>query len=426
MDITTTLDAGTVTLGVDGRLDGYWADHLDAAVGEAVRDGHHHLHLNLAKVTFLSSAGIAVLVKYRKQLAAIGGTFQVVEPSAPVRTVLQVTRLLAVLTGGEAPAAPSAPPPPEAAVIERGGIRFEVFPADPALPVTVTVVGRPGDGQSPAAQSCTSLGGLSPLFALGVGAFGSDFADCRLRFGELLSVSGVTAYQPADGTNVADYLSSTGPLSADVQLWHGLTCEGRFSRLVRFDTATAGSTVGFSNLLDACLSIAEADAIGVVGLAESASLVGAALRRSPAHPGAPADLFAHPGVRTHLSFTAERAFPRSLTLFAGIVLRDGSGQAAPGESPEEALLARLRPQIRPIGAGGCHGHVHAAAFPFRPLRRGRVELADVVRDLFETQSLLSVLHLLADDRGPGGAGQSEFIRGACWMGALADGPGAGA
>jgi anti-anti-sigma factor len=426
MEIVRSATDGVLIMAVDGRLDGYWADHLDTAIGDVIRDGHHHLRLNLSAVTFLSSAGIAVLVKYRKQLAAIGGTFQVIEPSAPVRTVLQVTKLLAVLTGGDAPAAPSASQPAEAAVIERDGVRFEVFTADPAPPATVTVIGHGGDPLTSGLESCTSLGGRTPLFALGVGAFGSGFADCRLRFGELLSVAGVTAYQPADGTNVADYLSSTGPLAADVQLWHGLTCDGRFPRLARFEAVTAGSTVGLSSLLDGCLSIAEAGTIGVVGLAESAGLVGAALRRSPARPGAPADLFAFPDVRTHLSFTAERAFPRSLTLFAGIVARDGGGLPATGDGPGGSLGRRLRPQLRPLGPGGCYGHLHAAAFPFRPLRRGRVDLAHAVHDLFETQPLLGVLHLLADDRGPGGAGQSEFIRGACWIGAIADGSGAGA
>jgi hypothetical protein len=37
-----------------------------------------------------------------------------------------------------------------------------------------------------------------------------------------------------------------------------------------------------------------------------------------------------------------------------------------------------------------------------------------VTSLFEHEQLLGVLHLLHDDRGSAGAGESEFIRGACW------------
>src|SRR4029453_5884369 len=85
-----------------------------------------------------------------------------------------------------------------------------------------------------------SLAGVSPAFAIGVGAFGDCFADCPPRFGELLSVGGATAYQPADGTNVADYLVARGPLASDVRLLYGLVCEGAFSHLVRFDAAPGG------------------------------------------------------------------------------------------------------------------------------------------------------------------------------------------
>ena len=39
--------------------------------------------------------------------------------------------------------------------------------------------------------------------------------------------------------------------------------------------------------------------------------------------------------------------------------------------------------------------------------------------LFESAVLQGVLHLLGDDREPSGVGQSEFVRGACWLGPIA-------
>jgi hypothetical protein len=126
--------------------------------------------------------------------------------------------------------------------------------------------------------------------------------------------------------------------------------------------------------------------------------VGAALRQSPADPGE-ADLFAFPAIRSRLTFTTERAFARSLTLAVGIVAR----------SPQ--------PQLRPLGRSpDLFGHFHAAAFSFGPLKRGRIDLNPTVANLFETESLLGVLHLLHDTREVVGIGQSEFIRGACWTG----------
>jgi hypothetical protein len=48
------------------------------------------------------------------------------------------------------------------------------------------------------------------------------------------------------------------------------------------------------------------------------------------------------------------------------------------------------------------------------MKRGRIDLKETIANLFETESLLGVLHLLNDTRNVVGIGESEFIRGACW------------
>jgi hypothetical protein len=79
----------------------------------------------------------------------------------------------------------------------------------------------------------------------------------------------------------------------------------------------------------------------------------------------------------------------------------------------------LAPAVRPLGPGAdLWGHLHAAAFSFRPLGRGAIDLRATVASLFEGQTLLGILHLLYDDRGVSGAGESEFVRGACWVGPI--------
>ena len=78
MEVTRTIDGGVLRLKVDGRVDGYWADHLDAALRDAIAEGHHRIALDCSKVSFLSSAGIGVLVKHHQQLGRISGGFRVV------------------------------------------------------------------------------------------------------------------------------------------------------------------------------------------------------------------------------------------------------------------------------------------------------------------------------------------------------------
>ena len=66
------------------------------------------------------------------------------------------------------------------------------------------------------------------------------------------------------------------------------------------------------------------------------------------------------------------------------------------------------------------GHFHAAAFSYRPLQKGDIDLKATVSTLFETEALQSVLHLLTDDREAAGKQESEFVRGACWVGEVSE------
>jgi hypothetical protein len=158
--------------------------------------------------------------------------------------------------------------------------------------------------------------------------------------------------------------------------------------------------------LSVCLEATEASSLGVVIVAETTGLLGAALRRSPTQAPEDGGFFSHPGVRSRLSFTAERAFRGSLALVAGVVRR--------ATGSDGATFGQLR-----LVAPNVVGHFHAAAFRFRPLRKAMTDLDGTVAELFEPDQLLGVLHLLNDDRGASGAGESEFVTGACWIGQIA-------
>lgn len=81
----------------------------------------------------------------------------------------------------------------------------------------------------------------------------------------------------------------------------------------------------------------------------------------------------------------------------------------------------LAPLLRPLGAEPTPvGHFHAAAFSYRTLPKGEIDLQTTVAALFEQQSLQSILHLLGDYREATGMGESEFVRGACWVGPITD------
>ena len=404
MEIIRRVGEGWTELAIVGRLDGYWAEHLDAGLADAVREGHHRLRLDLSNVSFISSAGIGVLVKYYRRLESIEGSLAIVRASAQVRSVLNMTKLTPLLVDDAPSNDPSTLTVGSTAV--RRGMICEVFELEAAAGMTVTAIGGvhplgsgPDRQASPVMLACPAS-----TIALGVGAFGGADAESQHRFGEFLAVSGVAACLPADGTEVPDFLVATGNEAPSVRVSRGLVCEGGFARHVRFETTDRGGATTLSDLAAVCLEMSQAPAAAVVLMAETSGLIGAALRRSPFDSTAE-DFFAFPDVRTRVTFTAEPAFAGSLTLVVGVVQKPG------GPVPDA--------HVRPIGIDGqMTGHFHAAAFPFRAFKKGRLPLGETVRTLFEDAGVKGVLHLLHDARPVVGVGQSEFSRGACWIGAI--------
>src|SRR5215469_2791449 len=123
MQITKRFIGKVVELRVEGRLDVYWADHLAAAVDQEIRQGSHHIRLDLSPVAFLSSAGIGVLVRFYRQLKSIQGSFGVSNCSPGVLKILESSKLDKLLV---------AKPLPESPLADGPGQRYPVEALDPA------------------------------------------------------------------------------------------------------------------------------------------------------------------------------------------------------------------------------------------------------------------------------------------------------
>lgn len=405
MEINKQHVEGFLEVRATGRLDAHWADHLSKALEEIIRQGDDRIRMNLRGVDYISSMGIRVLVTFYRKLLAINGAFIVVDPSEAVEKVLEMVGLKATLMA-VAPAALEQAVPEPTRQIERATARMDVFPLPGGGEIFFKSVGDPSRiGVGYSASDCQTVRFPEIAFGLGLGAFGANFEESRHRFGEFLAVSGAAAYQPSDGSNAPDYLLAEGSYVPELQVLYGLVCQGSFQSVGRFEVNGEARAVGLSTLADMALDASGAEQAAFVMVGESAGLVGAALRKSPIQDGKSVSLFAHPEIRTWLSFTTERAFSRALTVAVGVIAR----------RPEVALA----PLVRPLnGPDSVQGHVHAAAFPYRPLQRGRIDLRKTVRLLFEQESLLGLLHLLGDDRGSSGVAESEFVRGACWIAPL--------
>ena len=409
MEITRQSQGDVLVLKATGRLDAYWADHLRNEISDVLRQGARHIQLNLKEVSYISSAGIRVLLQSLKQLQSIEGSFNVTEPSQGVKGVLELAGVAELLVEKEAVSDLRPTATTNIQVLERENAIYQVLQSVPDAVFKGQIIGNPDllAGCRYREEHCREVAFGESTLGVGLGAFGNGFEDSQGRFGEFLAVAGTAAYLPTDGTNVPDYSLSKGQFVPHLQVLYGIACEGQFSKIVHFERKEDSQKVTLHEIVETCQEIAGDQTIALAMLMESAGLMGASLLRSPALQAPAGAPFDHPGVRQWLSFTSERAYSRSLTLVVGI--------AAP------AANENLSPMLRPLGEDSTiGGHFHAAAFSYRPLRRGETNLKNATTALFEVETLQGVLHLLNDNRQISGAGESEFLRGACWIGPITE------
>src|SRR5215831_18901059 len=111
-----------------GSLDSAWSAYLSDRIDEVVRGGALDVRVDMAGVSYLSSNGIALLVRYHRQLREIGGRFRIVADSEAVARVLRLTGVLAVLRDDGASPALGTGPAPRCEAVERHGMILQVFP----------------------------------------------------------------------------------------------------------------------------------------------------------------------------------------------------------------------------------------------------------------------------------------------------------
>lgn len=407
MQITQNADAERLELCLVGRLDATWADHVSNTIQNAVRGGSHRIVLNMAGVHYISSLGISVLVSQYRLLKSVNGSLSISEASTACRTVLKTVGLTELFRG-DAAGGLEASVLKAAQSVARGGASYEIYPQTATRPMDCTLSGHPerlgASGFTPADLQPLSFPAGS--FGLGIGAFGEGFDDCAARFGEFMAAGGCAIALPTGEQHARpDYVVAQGDLIPRVETLYALSGRGDFSTMVRFDALPGGSgKIGLTELAGALIEFSGARAIAFAVLAETAGLVGAALRRSPAMEPAALSL---PGVRDWISFTTERAAERRLGLLVGVAGLEFPARAEP-------FLRRMK-EGSPISA-----HIHAALFPYRPVQRGELPFAQTIAATLAASTPDTVLHLMADTRPFEGVGETDLVRGACWMGAIGE------
>lgn len=433
MKLTIAHDGTVAVVRLSGRLDGDCAAQLADTLAQLLREGSRAAALDLRDISYISTPGLQAIAEAQQEYEAIRGDLRVVDVSPPARAALEAAGMDGLIkersTSGGSPSpsrASSIFPRSRTGAItwSLGGTntwqvprnflvrgRYEVAEAPFAYTaprVSCRLVGEPNwmkPGEVPRA-ACRVVPFSEQAFGLGVGALGDDVDDALPRLGELVAAQGVAAVQPTDGAHLPDFLLGMSGHPATAVLGSGMVFEGPFARTVRFAKLPEHDAVSLSELANVCCELADGAPTAIVMMTEVAGLVGAWLRRSPGgdQPGFTTIV---PAVRDWMGLSPEHIHEGTSALVVGVVAKEKSAGA-------------LAPWLRPLGGRTeCVGHFHAAVFSYRPVPLRTVQPRVLVTRYFTQQRAKQVLHLLTDDRGATGAGESEFLRGICWTSPVA-------
>ena len=400
LQIEASREGEVALVRLGGRLDRERAEHLSAALAALLQDGARVLEVDFRDVTYVSTAGTRVLEHLQEELAMLRGRVSLVAVTPPVREMLVTSgwdpdALASGRTSGQFRLRQSAWYSRSAAW--TSGIPYETANLEQAAPLTCRLHGRPGIHAMADDPVDTVLSTPPAILALGVGAIGTDWNDGAPRLGELIAVSGAAACFPTDGSRRPDYLVAAPGKPTSFVLGAGISCQGDFSRLIRFSEPHEAGDAPLSELAAVCLHVSGGERAGVVIAAESTTTCGARLRRSPAIEPMRFDV---PSVRDWIAFGPEQQRGVSTVLIAGVIARQGD--------------LGLGEHLRPLG-DELLGHLNAAVLSYTPMPNRTVDLAGLVRSLFHERELMDVRHLLWDDRGEAAVRETALMRGVAWV-----------
>ena len=96
MNIEKIIEASAITLKVSGRLDTTTAPNLEAAVSEAV-GSCDQMVMDFAGLEYISSAGLRVILKAQKSMAAKGGMI-IKNVNETIMEIFEITGFSDILT----------------------------------------------------------------------------------------------------------------------------------------------------------------------------------------------------------------------------------------------------------------------------------------------------------------------------------------
>lgn len=371
---------GRRIISLAGRFDAAGAQNAADALEQALAAGVRFVELDMGGVNYLSSAGIRILLTYYKKLTQLKGVLDLTNVQERVSHILEINGLYDLLDPAHASQKSSGSSAQHS--LSFDGWSLECFELEAGASLVSRFIGRPCSGElrsvehSVGNEDSSHVIAFPPTsFSIGAGALGYDAAECAGCSGVFLAAGGFAAFKPAGSKNPPDFVAYAEAYIPELHALGAAAFDGVFSHLVSFDST--GQSPGLTELAQAVRTFAPTSC-GMPGV----NLLGVVIAAECEVP--------------EINGPAPR-----IVLAAGVL-----GEA----NAETSVLPWLTLWDAKTNLAG---HLHAAFFPYQPLRLGHVKLKDALSSLFDS-GLLDLVHLDPPAQ-TGFTGNLKMLRGLIWF-----------
>lgn len=339
-------------LEISGRMDGLTAAEIRDRFHLAVTSGKRALIVDFTQVTYLSSAGVRVLIQTHKAFQKTGALFILLSVPDPVAKVLRISGLNQLLTlcpNYESLDLLIKEPVVKHRIesLEIEGIRFSRL----SKGISIGRLSEIGSSvKLPTAgyhrYDVVRMPQSEVTYAAGLAALGAEYDEFHPLFGESLTVGHHFFSYPAVQRPAVDYAFFTSGSEHLVNYLYGFAFNGAFSEVLHFDNLPEAIPV--DTLIQSVSGFAATPVFGVVMLCVSGGAMWMHLKRSPVTELQPetGEVFSALSFHEWMNYSVDEEEINKTMVVVGVVKRPDA---------TESMLAELFPDAGEM-------HLHAAIF----------------------------------------------------------------
>ncbi|MCK9204610.1 MAG: STAS domain-containing protein [Bacteroidales bacterium] len=272
-------------LEIQGRIDGLTAADLKRSFDQHTAAGRQKLILDFSGVTFMSSAGLRVIIHIHKSLKPIGGELVLIAVPVQVREVFRVSGMDPFLT-----IFPDFQPlmekvgtlkaDPTIHTIEIEGMSFEWRPLSDQ-PGKCFLIGDPGKINNASFEEKDNIM-IRPseiTYGTGLAALGEVFGEYQSLYGESVVIGHHFFSYPAVEKPMVDFSYNTPDSDQHLNFLYGLGINGKFSGVLRFESFV--ESPDFTKLIHLAGKMATTPCFAVVIMGTSCGIQWMHLKKPP-------------------------------------------------------------------------------------------------------------------------------------------------